>query len=137
MKRLFYDPFFDIDNLENFTSFHNNKKNYGNFPKVDLYEEGQNYFIEMEVPGYKKEDIKITLKENLLSIGGEKEIDRNNTQRKYYLTERHGGKFVRNFTLGEGIDTNNIEASFENGVLTIKLNKVVPTQPEIKTIEIK
>lgn len=117
---------------------YNNKPRYNQTtPKVDVYEEAGSYYIEAELPGFQKENIKLSLEENVLTISGEKVIKRDNEKQKYYLTERSNCRFTRSFAFDDTIDTNNIEANFENGVLKIKIAKIEPIKPEVKTIEIK
>jgi HSP20 family protein len=128
--------FKEFDNLLNDVQTRNNV-NYNHLVKVDAYEEDNKIILEVEIPGFKKDDVKITLEENMLTISGEKKLETEKKDRKYYFSERMSGSFSRSFTLDETIDKENISASFENGVLTITLNKIEPVKPDVKQIEIK
>lgn len=93
--------------------------------KCDIYEKDNKYFIEMEVPGFNKEDIDISLKEGYLTVKAEKKMsnEEKDENKKYLRKERNYIKTERSFNLGN-IDEENIDASFENGVLKIEIPKV-------------
>ena len=102
--------------------------------KCDIYEKDNKYFIEMEVPGFNKEDIDISLKEGYLTVKAEKKMsnEEKDENKKYLRKERNYIKTERSFNLGN-IDEENIDASFENGVLKIEIPKVEENK---RTIEI-
>lgn len=102
--------------------------------KCDIYEKDNKYFIEMEVPGFNKEDIDISLKEGYLTVKAEKKMsnEEKDEDKKYLRKERNYIKTERSFNLGN-IDEENIDASFENGVLKIEIPKVEENK---RTIEI-
>lgn len=102
--------------------------------KCDIYEKDNKYFIEMEVPGFNKEDIDISLKEGYLTVKAEKNMsnEEKDEDKKYLRKERNYIKTERSFNLGN-IDEENIDASFENGVLKIEIPKVEENK---RTIEI-
>ena len=102
--------------------------------KCDIYEKDNKYYIEMEVPGFNKEDIDISLKEGYLTVKAEKKMsnEEKDENKKYLRKERNYIKTERSFNLGN-IDEENIDASFENGVLKIEIPKVEENK---RTIEI-
>lgn len=102
-------------------------------PKSDIYEEGNSFYITLEVPGLKKEDIKINMENNLLVVEGEKKIDKEVEGRKYHYCERSSGSFQRSFRVPDYINVDSINAKFDEGVLTIQLPK---NEEEKKTREI-
>lgn len=102
-------------------------------PSVDVTEAGDQYLIHAEIPGMSKKDIKITLEGDVLTIAGEKKLDREKKDRTYHLVERAYGQFSRSFTLPHKVDGENIKASFKDGVLEI----TVPKAPEAKSREIE
>ncbi len=106
-------------------------------PRVDISENDKNIFIDLEVPGVDKKDLKITLQDNILTIEGEKKILDERKDNNAFRTERVYGSFKRSFTLPENVDENKVEAEFKNGVLHIKLKKVGPKTPAEKVIKIK
>lgn len=98
-------------------------------PSVDIEENDEIYLITADLPGMKKDDIKIDIHGNALRISGER--SREVKEEGYY--ERSAGRFTRSFTLPEGVDVKKIEANFEDGVLRVALPKteVKPSQ-EVK-----
>jgi len=103
--------------------------------KCDIYEKEGNYHIEMDIPGYDKNDITIEAKDGYLTVTAEKKQEENIEEKNYIKRERVYGKYQRSFYLGE-LDTDNIEAEFTNGTLKV----VIPKKEVIenkKTIEIK
>lgn len=99
-------------------------------PPVTVSESTGELVLTAELPGLRREDISIDLENNVLSISGEKTETREegDEERRYHVYERHFGSFSRSFTLPRTIDAANIVATFDNGVLTVKLPKV----PEAK-----
>lgn len=102
--------------------------------KCDIYEKDNKYYIEMEVPGFNKEDIDISLKEGYLTVRAEKKMsnEEKDEDKKYLRKERNYIRTERSFNLGN-IDEENIDASFENGVLKIEIPKAEENK---RTIEI-
>lgn len=105
--------------------------------KCDIYEKDGSFHLEMDIPGFKKEEIKIESNKGNIIVSAEKETsnEEKDTDKKYLRRERVYGKFQRSFYLGD-IEENNIEASFNNGTLHI----IVPKQEEKETkkfIEVK
>lgn len=108
-----------------------------NTMKCDIYEKDGNYHIEMDLPGYKKEDISVQAEDGYLTIRAEKksEINEEDESRNYIRRERRYGSYERSFSLGD-LDQNNIDASFKDGTLNI----VVPKKEVVENktfIEIK
>jgi len=107
------------------------------FPEVDVVKQGNSINFSVELPGLKKEDVKIVLEDGILSISGEK---KNQVDEKddvaVYRTERKFGKFERKFRLQDDVDSDNVKAKFENGVLNVSVTLVVPEPPKEKVIEI-
>ena len=91
--------------------------------KVDISEDEDAFYIEAEMPGLKKEDISLGVEEDVLTIKGERKKETEEQGKNYHRVERNYGSFSRSFNLGELIDQENIEASFENGVLHVSLPK--------------
>ena len=103
-------------------------------PRIDLVEAEKEFRLSADLPGMKKEDVKITLTENVLTIQGERKLEREKKNENYHVTERAHGKFSRSIPL-QNVNTKKIDAKFDNGVLTIRMPKVEKATP--KTIEIK
>ncbi len=103
--------------------------------KCDIYEKDGNYHIEMDVPGFDKKDISIEEKDGYLTITAEKHNEENTEEKNYIKRERVYGKYQRSFYLGD-LDTDNVEAEFNNGTLKLVIPKKEVTENK-KVIEIK
>jgi HSP20 family protein len=112
------------------------KYDTGYNPRVNVYEDETAYYAEIEIPGVKKEDIKITLHNNVLTVAGEKKPSAAEKDKKYYRNERHYGSFSRSFSFAEKVNPDSTEAKFEDGVLTVKVEKFRKESTE-HVIEIK
>ena len=106
-----------------------------NSMKCDVYEKDGNYNIEVDIPGFRKEDIKVESKDGYLTITAEKKEDEKEEKKNYICHERKYGKFERSFYLGE-LRTDDITSKFENGILKIKVPKVEESENK-KLIEIE
>ena len=103
--------------------------------KCDVYEKDGVYHVEADIPGFKKEEIRINFNKGNIIISAEKSDETENEDKKYLHRERRYGKCIRSFYIGE-IDEDRIEAKFENGTLYIIAPKKELTESR-KTIEIK
>ncbi len=104
-------------------------------PVVDILEEEKAYVIKAELPEMKKDDIHVQLEGGVLTITGERKVEREEKTRKYHRVERSYGAFARSFELPENIDANRIDASYKDGVLTVavaKSEQALPKQIEVK-----
>jgi HSP20 family protein len=102
-------------------------------PAVDLAEREDDYALNVELPGVSKDDVKITLQDNVLTIRGEKKQEEESKKSNLYRVERSYGSFQRSFTLPTTVEGNKIEASFKDGILTV----VLPKAEEVKRKEIE
>jgi len=93
---------------------------------VDISEDAHAFHIEAEMPGVSKENISIGVEDDLLTIKGERKQKSERQKINYHLTERAYGTFSRSFNLGELIDQDAINASYENGILHLSLQKAQP-----------
>jgi HSP20 family protein len=104
-------------------------------PKINLSETENDYEITAEIPGLKKEDIKINLKENYITISGERKTEKEEKDKHYYLNETTYGKFSRTIKIPGKIKTENVNATYENGILKLKFEK--KDEEKIKEIDVK
>ena len=104
-------------------------------PAVDVAEYVDGYQVKVELPGVRKEDVKITMQENILTIHGEKKQEKESQGSSCHRVERSYGSFQRSFTLPTGVKHDKIEASHKDGILTITLPKAEEAKP--KQIEVK
>jgi HSP20 family protein len=105
-------------------------------PSVNTREGEFAYHVDIDLPGVKKEDIKVDLKEGQLSVSGERHFKEEVKEEDYYKVETNFGKFTRTFSLPESVDIENIDASMDNGVLEIVIPKLAK-QENMKSIAIK
>jgi HSP20 family protein len=104
-------------------------------PAVDISESEGEYLIKAELPGVKKEDIKVTLQEGVLTIQGERKQEKEEKGRKYHRIERSYGTFIRSFTLPDSADDSKVSAEFKDGLLYLHVPKSEKAKP--KAIEVK
>ena len=115
----------DVTNVTGFT------------PSVNTREGEYAYHVEVDLPGVKKEDINVDLKDDVLTISGERKSKTEINDKDYYKKECTYGKFHRSFTLPDDTDVENIEANSEDGVLEVVIPKLKKVEKETKKIEIK
>jgi HSP20 family protein len=104
-------------------------------PSVDIFETKDNMILRAELPGMNKEDVKINVENNVLTLRGERKFDNEVKRENYHRIERAYGSFCRSFTLPANVDKGKIEATYKDGVLEVILPKVEESKP--KQIEIK
>lgn len=104
-------------------------------PAVDISESEGEYQIKAEIPDVKKEDVKVTLEDGVLTIQGERKQEKEEEGKKYHRIERSYGSFVRTFSLPDVIDEDKVKAEFKDGVLNLHLPKSEKAKP--KAIEVK
>jgi HSP20 family protein len=106
-------------------------------PAVDVVESEKAYELTAESPGIDEKDIEIKVVNGTLTIKGEKQEEKEEKKKDYYLRERNYGSFERSFGLPDGVDADKIEANFKKGVLTVTLPKKPEAQKAAKKIEVK
>jgi HSP20 family protein len=106
-------------------------------PAVDVAETEKTYEITAELPGMDEKNIEVKVSNGNLTITGEKQEEKEEKKKDYYLKERHFGSFERSFQIPEGVDPSKIEATFKKGVLKVTLPKKVEALKTDKKIEIK
>src|ERR1700760_566153 len=103
-------------------------------PRVDVTETGKEVRITAELPGLDEKDVEVTMTSNMLTIKGEKKVEKE--EGDYYYSERHYGHFERTIALPQGIDTDNAEAKFKKGVLKVTIPKKPEAQSSRRKIEL-
>lgn len=98
-------------------------------PRVDLAEDEENYLIHVDLPGMRREDLKINYQDNQLTISGERRDEQEQDTGDYVRVERSFGHFYRSFTLPKSIDAEDISAEYDNGVLHITVPKAEANKP--------
>jgi HSP20 family protein len=103
-------------------------------PAVDVCETQNEYTIKAELPEVKKEDVKVTMQDGVLTIQGERKQEKEEKGKRYHRIERSYGSFLRSFDLPENVDESKAKADFKDGVLTLSLPKTEKAKP--KAIEV-
>ena len=133
-----FDPFKQLKKKKKnlYTQVGNNEGVTAFVPTVNTREGEFAYHVDVDLPGVKKEDIKVDLNKGILTISGERKTKEEVKQEDYYKIETYFGKFSRSFTLPDNVDIENIEAKSDNGVLEIVIPKLKDDVSK-KSIEIK
>jgi HSP20 family protein len=104
-------------------------------PKVEVQENGKTYTITVELPGVEQKDVKVLVEDDVLTISGEKHVER--TDEKTHYSERSYGSFSRAFTLPSDADRNDISANFAKGVLALRIGKSANGHERARQIEVQ
>jgi HSP20 family protein len=128
LGRMFEDAFNDM--LRPFGADSETVSSRTWIPRVDIREGAEGLTLLIDLPGLGKEDVNITLENNVLTIAGERKFEAEEKQNEtYHRLERLYGAFSRSFTLAPTVLTDKVEATFDNGVLTVKLPKQEEAKP--------
>ncbi len=106
-------------------------------PSTDVIETDKSVDVSIELPGMTQDDIDISLSHDTMTIRGEKKIEHEEKRKGVYMSERSYGSFYRTVPLPAGVDADKADATFKNGVLTVKLPKTAEAQAKIKHIAVK
>jgi HSP20 family protein len=104
-------------------------------PLVDITEDDKEYLIKAELPEVKKEDVKVTVEDGVLTITGERKFEKEEKGKKYHRIERAYGSFMRSFTLPDAAASDKVSAEFKDGVLKVHLQKSPEAKP--KSVDVK
>jgi HSP20 family protein len=99
-------------------------------PSVDVSEDKDNVIIKAEMPGVSKDDVRISVQDNVLTLKGEKKQEKEEKDKNYHRTERSYGSFCRSFQLPTTVKTDKIKASYKGGVLSVTLPKTEEVKPK-------
>jgi len=105
-------------------------------PPVEVEEKDGEFHVRVELPGMKKEEVKVDLAEGVLTIDGERKHDEQRKEKDYYRTERSYGRFVRTITLPEGAKLDTAKALFADGMLEITMKVKTPETPALRRLVI-
>jgi len=133
-----WDPFRDVVVLQNRLNSLFGDLNGGNepvaaasfTPAVDIYEDNQKVVLKLEVPGIEEKDLDIRVENHTLTVKGERKFEKEEKEENFHRIERRYGSFYRAFTLPSTVDTENVDAKYNAGVLKIELKKKAEAQPK-------
>ena len=134
-----WDPFRELSNLQN--RVNSLFQDYGRgqdeltttssfVPAVDVYEDEHKVTLKLEIPGVNQEDLDIRLENNTLTVRGERKFEKEEKEENFHRIERRYGSFARSFTLPNTLDTENVQAAYDNGVLKLQLAKRAEAKPK-------
>ena len=123
MNRLFRDPRVSEGHDESLTTT-------AFAPPVDVYEDEHNITLKIEVPGIDEKDIDVRVENNTLTVHGERKFEKEEKEENYRRVERQYGSFTRTFTLPNTVETENVSATYDKGVLKVKLAKKAEAKPK-------
>jgi len=105
-------------------------------PSADITETDTAYLIKAEIPGVKKEDVKVSVQHGMLTMQGERKMEKEEKGKKFHRVERSYGSFVRSFRVPADADENSVKAEFKDGMLNITLTKSAKTKPEAVNVTV-
>jgi HSP20 family protein len=106
-------------------------------PRVDIGEADGNFLIKAEIPGVKKEDVKVSVENGVLTLQGQRSDEAESKGVQFHRVERFHGSFSRSFTLPPSVDAQQVKAAFQDGVLTITLNKRPATESTAQQVPVE
>jgi HSP20 family protein len=133
-----WDPFREVVALQNRVNSLFREMNEGdspltaaNFvPPVDIYEDAKKVVLKLEVPGIEEKDLDIRVENNTLTVKGERKFEKEEKEENFHRIERRYGTFYRAFTLPSTVDSEHVQASYQNGILKLELSKKPEAQPK-------
>jgi len=135
-----WDPFRDIDQLFNRYS-RGAESNQGETasgwtPLVDIYEADGKFLVRAELPGVDKDDVSVSVDDNLLTLKGKKNFVEAKEGENWKRVETRYGEFSRSFTLPENVDADKISAAYKDGVLELSVPKIEPAKPKLIDVKV-
>jgi HSP20 family protein len=133
-----WDPFADLNRVQREfeKSYFGPRTRSADFaPAVDVHEDPERLVLRAELPGIKREDIDVSIDANVLTLKGERKLEKEEQGHRYHRIERSYGTFVRQFQLPSNVDSAKIDAQLTDGVLTIALDKKQELKP--RKIDVK
>ena len=106
-------------------------------PRSDVVETDDGVEISLELPGMEQKDVEVTLTGDSLTVRGEKKIEKQEKKKGYYMSERSYGSIYRTIPLPPGVDADKADATFRNGVLTVRLPQTAEAKEKVKRVEVK
>jgi len=105
-------------------------------PSADISETDKAYLIKAEIPGVRKEDVKVSLQDGMLTIQGERKMEKEEKGEKHHRVERSYGSFVRSFSLPDNVDESAVQAEFKDGMLNVTLTKSAKSKSRAVNVKV-
>jgi HSP20 family protein len=105
-------------------------------PSADLSETAEEYVVKADLPGVRKEDMKVSIDRGLLTISGSRKEEKEEKNKRYHCVERSQGNFMRSFALPDPVDEAKLSAEFKQGLLTVRLPKTTPQKAQPVDIKV-
>lgn len=135
----FFDDFFDFPTFDDKAIQEAQRKLYGrhavNMMKTDVQEHDDHYEVDIDLPGFKKEELSLELKDGYLVISAAKGLDKDEKEKetgRFVRRERYAGSMSRSFYVGDDVKQEDIRARYESGVLKLSIPKVEAKKPEVE-----
>ena len=128
INRMFNDSFMPTSHGDDSLSLSNWK------PAVDIYDNDESIVVQAEMPGVDKKDIDISVKDGILTLTGERSVDKEEKEKNVYVVERAHGRFLRSFALPGEVDPEAIKAEYKDGVLKVEIPKSEKSKPKRITV---
>lgn len=106
-------------------------------PAADLYETEEDYVLELELPGFERDELELTLEQGILTISGQRASEGEARGRAYRVRERSTGRFTRSFSLPRAVDPSEVEAEMRDGVLRVTMQKAAEAKPRKIDVSVK
>jgi len=149
MALIRWEPVRELGTIQNemnrlFNTFFESPAGVGNgpqalrrwIPAMDLVETNEDFVLRADLPGLSEKDVNIELEDNVLTVSGERKSEHEERKEGYYRVERASGSFSRSLTLPEGVDPESVKASFDRGVLEIRIPKPEARKPRRVAISV-
>jgi len=138
MSLIKWDPFRDLETIQarlNRLVDYDQTLTFADWtPAVDIEETDKEYIVKADLPEVKKENVKVNFENGMLTIEGERRMEKEEKSNRFHKVERAYGKFVRRFAMPSEVDAEHVVATFKDGVLNVRLPKTVVSK---KAIEVK
>ena len=128
-----WDPFSEIARLQDEMSrqlIGSERRTGGFVPPVDIFEDKDAIYLKAELPGVKPEEVNIHVENNILTLTGERKLEKSEDREGYHRIERTYGTFTRSFALPNNVASEGVEADMDGGVLSVKVPKKAEAQPK-------
>ena len=136
-----WDPFREMMNVQDeinraFGSFIGERKTSW-LPSIDVYDDKEEVVLKADLPGVKPDDVDVEIDENVLTVRGQRAADHETNPERFYRIERPTGAFERSIALPQGVRSENVEAAFADGILTVRVPKAEEAKPKRIQIAVK